>query len=77
MKSTLIAWILHFRFWFQWESVHFLFLVMKFEIDGVIVYFPYDYMYPEQYEYMRYLKKSLDVQGHCLLEVGCCDLLMK
>lgn len=42
---------------------------MKFEIDGIVVYFPYASIYPEQYEYMRYLKRSLDVKGHCLLEV--------
>jgi len=42
---------------------------MKFRIEDVEVYFPYDYIYPEQLRYMRYLKKSLDVKGGCLLEV--------
>ncbi|CAM8998013.1 unnamed protein product [Rhodiola kirilowii] len=43
---------------------------MKFEIDGdVTVYFPYDNIYPEQYEYMVDLKHALDAKGHCLLEM--------
>ncbi|VDK47842.1 unnamed protein product [Gongylonema pulchrum] len=42
------------------------------------VYFPYDYIYPEQIFYMAELKKSLDAKasfvvfyekGHCLLEM--------
>ncbi|CAH0546037.1 unnamed protein product [Brassicogethes aeneus] len=42
---------------------------MKISVDGLIVYFPYDYIYPEQYAYMCELKKSLDAKGHCLLEM--------
>jgi len=43
---------------------------MRFHIDNLLVYFPYDYVYPEQYDYMRYLKMTLDgVKGHCLLEM--------
>nr|XP_029118754.1 general transcription and DNA repair factor IIH helicase subunit XPD isoform X2 [Elaeis guineensis] len=42
---------------------------MKFLIDDVTVYFPYDYIYPEQYEYMVELKRALDARGHCLLEM--------
>ena len=42
---------------------------MKFQIEGLTVYFPYDYVYPEQYQYMRELKHALDAKGHCLLEV--------
>lgn len=38
-------------------------------MDGLIVYFPYDYIYPEQYAYMSELKKALDAKGHCLLEM--------
>ena len=34
------------------------------------VYFPYDYVYPEQYSYMLELKHALDAKGHCLLEVS-------
>ncbi|XP_046676843.1 general transcription and DNA repair factor IIH helicase subunit XPD-like [Homalodisca vitripennis] len=35
----------------------------------LLVYFPYDYIYPEQYAYMQELKKALDAKGHCLLEM--------
>lgn len=42
---------------------------MKIDVDGLEVYFPYDYVYPEQVLYMRELKKTLDAQGHCLLEM--------
>ncbi|KAF6032844.1 ERCC2 [Bugula neritina] len=42
---------------------------MKIDIDGIDVYFPYDYIYPEQYLYMQELKKSIDAQGHCVLEM--------
>ncbi|XP_055956852.1 general transcription and DNA repair factor IIH helicase subunit XPD [Patella vulgata] len=42
---------------------------MKLNIDGLLVYFPYDYIYPEQYLYMLELKKSIDAQGHCALEM--------
>ncbi|KAJ3217138.1 DNA-dependent ATPase of the nucleotide excision repair factor 4 complex [Clydaea vesicula] len=42
---------------------------MKFELDGLPIIFPYDYIYPEQYSYMRDLKKALDGKGHCLLEM--------
>ena len=45
------------------------FLIRRLNIDGLAVYFPYDYIYPEQYEYMTELKRSLDAQGHCLLEM--------
>lgn len=38
-------------------------------VDGLLVYFPYDYIYPEQYAYMMELKKGLDAKGHCLLEM--------
>lgn len=42
---------------------------MKLSVDGLIVYFPYDYIYPEQYAYMCELKRALDAKGHCLLEM--------
>jgi len=38
-------------------------------VDGLLVYFPYEYIYPEQYAYMLELKRSLDAKGHCLLEM--------
>ncbi len=42
---------------------------MKFDIEDVTVYFPYDHIYPEQYAYMVELKRALDAKGHCLLEM--------
>eukprot|EP00924_Labyrinthula_sp_SR-Ha-C_P007404 snap_masked-scaffold_24-processed-gene-2.34-mRNA-1 protein AED:0.02 eAED:0.02 QI:0/-1/0/1/-1/1/1/0/767 len=42
---------------------------MKLDIDGMPVYFPYEKTYPEQLEYMTYLKSSLDSKGHCMLEM--------
>jgi hypothetical protein len=37
--------------------------------SGLVVYFPYDYMYPEQYSYMLELKHALDAKGSALLEM--------
>ena len=34
----------------------------RLEIDGLEVYFPYEYIYPEQYLYMQELKKTIDAQ---------------
>ncbi|CAF0873173.1 unnamed protein product [Brachionus calyciflorus] len=42
---------------------------MKFLIDDLVVYFPYDYIYPEQYSYMRELKMTLDAEGHGAIEM--------
>ncbi|XP_013777014.1 TFIIH basal transcription factor complex helicase XPD subunit-like [Limulus polyphemus] len=42
---------------------------MKINVDGLLVYFPYDYIYPEQYSYMIELKRCLDAKGHGLLEM--------
>ena len=42
---------------------------MKLNIGGLLVHFPYDYIYPEQFSYMQELKRSLDARGHCLLEM--------
>ncbi|CAI5483377.1 unnamed protein product [Closterium sp. Yama58-4] len=42
---------------------------MKFQIEDLDVYFPYEYIYPEQYEYMVELKRTLDAKGHCVLEM--------
>uniref|UniRef100_A0A1Y1MAL3 DNA 5'-3' helicase n=1 Tax=Photinus pyralis TaxID=7054 RepID=A0A1Y1MAL3_PHOPY len=42
---------------------------MKLTIDDLIVYFPYEYIYPEQYAYMCELKRALDAKGHCVLEM--------
>lgn len=43
--------------------------MVRFEVDGLEVFFPYDYVYPEQYAYMRQLKASLDAKGHSVLEM--------
>ena len=42
---------------------------MKLNVGGLLVHFPYDYIYPEQFSYMLELKKGLDAKGHCLLEM--------
>lgn len=42
---------------------------MHFFIDELEVAFPYDLVYPEQYSYMCDLKRTLDVGGHCVLEM--------
>lgn len=42
---------------------------MRVNIDGLVVYFPYERMYPEQYEYMCRLKQTLDAGGHAILEM--------
>ncbi len=34
-----------------------------------LVYFPYDYIYPEQFSYMLEPKRGLDAKGHILLEM--------
>ena len=43
---------------------------MKFSLEGLSVYFPYEYIYPEQYQYMLECKRALDAKGHGLLEVS-------
>ncbi|KAI3996620.1 hypothetical protein MKX01_009452 [Papaver californicum] len=40
---------------------------MKFDIDDITVYFPYEKLYPEQYQYMVDLKRTLDAKGSCIL----------
>eukprot|EP01134_Creolimax_fragrantissima_P004010 CFRG4010T1 len=42
---------------------------MKIDVDGLPVYFPYDFIYPEQYEYMLEFKRALDARGHAVLEM--------
>ena len=48
---------------------------MKFSLEGLSVYFPYEYIYPEQYQFMLECKRALDAKGHGLLEV--CQLLQQ
>jgi hypothetical protein len=49
---------------------------MKFQLEGLTVFFPYEYIYPEQYQYMVELKHALDAKGHCLLEVWLSDTVV-
>lgn len=42
---------------------------MRFNLDGLEVFFPYERMYLEQYQYMRAIKQALDAEGHALLEM--------
>jgi hypothetical protein len=35
---------------------------MRFDLDGLDVFFPYDRMYEEQYNYMLELKRALDAK---------------
>ena len=42
---------------------------MKFMLEGMPVYFPYEFIYKEQYEYMLEIKRALDAKGHALLEM--------
>eukprot|EP01038_Epipyxis_sp_PR26KG_P006525 gene6525-8966_t len=42
---------------------------MRFDLEGLDVFFPYDFLYKEQYEYMLQLKRALDCKGHVLLEM--------
>ena len=42
---------------------------MKIQIEELEVLFPFDSCYPEQYNYMLDMKRAIDAQGHCLLEM--------
>ena len=42
---------------------------MRFTIEDLDVFFPYDYVYKEQYEYMLQLKHALVLNGQALLEM--------
>lgn len=43
---------------------------MRFQLEELDVFFPYDYLYPEQFSYMCEVKKVLDAKaGHGLLEM--------
>nr|CAB3243287.1 TFIIH basal transcription factor complex helicase XPD subunit-like [Phallusia mammillata] len=42
---------------------------MKLNVEGLLVYFPYEFIYPEQYSYMIELKRTLDAKGHGVLEM--------
>ncbi|ELA42799.1 DNA repair helicase (rad3) [Vittaforma corneae ATCC 50505] len=42
---------------------------MRFLIDGVPIYFPYEKIYPEQLKYIKSLLKSIQTPGHVLIEM--------
>eukprot|EP01039_Chlorochromonas_danica_P002251 gene2251-2465_t len=42
---------------------------MRFNLEGLDVFFPYDFLYKEQYDYMLSLKRAIDSKGHALLEM--------
>ncbi|KAJ5066044.1 general transcription and DNA repair factor iih helicase subunit xpd [Anaeramoeba ignava] len=42
---------------------------MQFLIDNLVVYFPFPFIYPEQYEYMKNLKQTFDQKGISTLEI--------
>lgn len=51
----------------------------RLNIDGLLVYFPYDYIYPEQYSYMLELKRTLDAKVGAVyvsVYVARCNILL-
>lgn len=48
----------------------------SFNIDDLVVHFPYDKIYPEQYQYMCDLKKALDAQVRVLPHSNRCCAAM-
>ena len=36
-------------------------VIMRFNLEGLDVFFPYDYVYKEQYDYMLQLKRTIDM----------------
>ncbi|KAM4751729.1 LOW QUALITY PROTEIN: general transcription and DNA repair factor IIH helicase subunit XPD, partial [Cyanocitta cristata] len=41
----------------------------RLNVDGLLVLFPYEFIYPEQFSYMLELKRTLDAKGHGVLEM--------
>lgn len=66
--SNYIFWISSFLVIYQqhkWQNlmwINEIFPQNRLSVDGLIVYFPYEYIYPEQYEYMQELKRTLDAK---------------
>lgn len=68
----MVPWILGLRFCASDDvsiGSKLTILCHRFYLDDLPVIFPYEYIYPEQYAYMRDLKRALDARGHCLLEM--------
>lgn len=55
---------LFFEFSLRFYLFSFIFFLcsffFRFLIEDLTVYFPYEFIYPEQYQYMAYLKQALD-----------------
>lgn len=47
---------------YVYSKKNFINFFFRVNIDGLLVYFPYDFIYPEQYSYMLELKRSLDAK---------------
>ncbi|NWZ93543.1 ERCC2 helicase, partial [Nesospiza acunhae] len=41
----------------------------RLNVDGLLVLFPYEFIYPEQFSYMLELKRTRDAKGHGVLEM--------
>ena len=55
--------------WVGGVALAFRLSLMRWRPIGLDVFFPYDYLYAEQFDYMLELKRPLDAKGHCLLEM--------
>jgi DNA excision repair protein ERCC-2 len=42
---------------------------MRVRLGDIVVYFPYEHIYPEQLKYIKEIKQMLDGKGHCLIEM--------
>lgn len=62
--------------WFV-NSLIFSIFYCRLNVDGLLVYFPYDYIYPEQYMYMLELKKTLDAKVKKKKDIRFCFYLPK
>ncbi|XP_026192298.1 general transcription and DNA repair factor IIH helicase subunit XPD [Cyclospora cayetanensis] len=43
--------------------------MVVFSLEGVRVFFPYDSIYPEQFAYIRAVKRAVEMHGHAVLEM--------
>lgn len=50
-------------------------IICRLSVDGLIVYFPYEYIYPEQYAYMQELKRTFDAKVIFFLIFGVFSVL--
>lgn len=60
---TIKSKLLHMcKYLFAFVLLSVIFICFRVNVDGLLVYFPYDFIYPEQYSYMLELKRSLDAK---------------